>query len=75
VAAKYGSSWGDWCSKEVKDSYGVSLWKSIYRGWPSFSKYLFFSVGDGTRVRFWHDRWCGSTPLKEAYPELFSYSS
>ena len=25
VAAKYGSSWGDWCSKEVKEPYGVSL--------------------------------------------------
>ena len=72
VAAKYGSNWGDWCPKEVKDSFGVSLWKTIYRGWPSFSKYLFFLVGDGTQVRFWHDRWCGDTPLKEAYPELFS---
>ena len=72
VAAKYGSSWGDWCPKEVKDSFGVSLWKTIYRGWLSFSKYLFFLVGDGTQVRFWHDRWCGDTPLKEAYPELFS---
>jgi hypothetical protein len=52
VVAKYGSSWEDWCSKEVKDSYGVSLWKSIHRGWPSFSKHLLFMVGDGTRVQF-----------------------
>jgi hypothetical protein len=72
VAAKYGSSWGDWCSKEVKDSYGVSLWKSIHRGWPSFLNYLFFLVRDGSRVKFWRDQWCGDTPLKEAYLELFS---
>ena len=39
-------------SKEVKDYYGVSLWKSIHRGWPSFSKHLLFMVGDGTRVQF-----------------------
>jgi hypothetical protein len=23
-------------------------------------------------VKFWHNRWCGDTPLKEAYPELFT---
>ena len=22
-------------------------------------------------MRFWHDRWCGDSSLKEAYPELF----
>ena len=26
----------------------------------------------GTRVKFWHDHWCGDTPLKEVNPELFS---
>ena len=30
-----------------------------------------FSVGDGKRVRFWKDTWCGNTPLCEAYPSLF----
>ena len=72
VAAKYGSNWGGWGTKEVKDSYGVSLWKSIHRGWSSFSNHLFHLVGDGSRVQFWHDRWCGDMPLKEAFPELFS---
>ena len=61
-----------WCAKEVKDSYGMSLWKSIHRGWPSFSNHLFYLVRDGSWVKFWHDKWCGDTPLKEAYPELFS---
>ena len=50
----------------------MRLWKSIHRGWPSFSNHLFFLVGYGSRVKFWHDRWCGDSPLKEAYPELFS---
>ena len=29
-------------------------------------------VGDGTWLKFWHDRWCGDMPLKEVYPEFFS---
>jgi hypothetical protein len=28
-------------------------------------------VGDGTRIRFWHDPWCGDTVLKVAFPILF----
>lgn len=29
-------------------------------------------MGDGTRIRFWHDRWCGELPLMERFPELYS---
>jgi hypothetical protein len=46
VAAKYGSNWGGWCTKEVRDSHGVSLWKSIHQGWPSFLNH-FYLVGMG----------------------------
>lgn len=31
-------------------------------------------VGDGSRVRFWHDKWCGGICLKEAFPRLYSLS-
>jgi hypothetical protein len=33
-----------------------------------------FSVGDGRKVKFWHDCWCGDIALKEAFPELFVVS-
>ena len=29
-------------------------------------------VGNGVRIRFWHDRWCGKESLRLTYPELFS---
>lgn len=28
-------------------------------------------VGDGTKINFWHDLWCGDTTLKVAFPSLF----
>ena len=36
-----------------------------------FSQHLQFDVGDGSRVKFWHDIWCGNCPLKETFPKLF----
>ena len=29
-------------------------------------------VGDGTRISFWEDTWCGDMPLCEAFPFLFA---
>ena len=52
----------------------MSLWKSIRQEWPSFLKHLTFEVGDGAKVKFWHDRWCGVLCLKDAYPKLFTIS-
>ena len=28
-------------------------------------------VGDGTRISFWHDLWCGDSALNVAFPVLF----
>jgi hypothetical protein len=72
VEAKYGNLWGGWCSKDCRGPYGVGLWKNIRKEWESFSKHLYMEVGNGTRIRFWHDRWCGMESLKVAFPELFS---
>jgi hypothetical protein len=50
----------------------VSVWKHIRRGWDNFFNFLRFEVGVGSNVRFWHDKWCGDSPLKLFYPALFS---
>ncbi|CAL5415768.1 unnamed protein product [Camellia sinensis] len=31
-------------------------------------------VGNGTRIKFWHDRWLGSRCLKAEFPRIFSLS-
>jgi hypothetical protein len=71
VDSKFGSSWGGWCSNEPLGAFGVGLWKNIRRGWEKFSSHTRFEVGDGSKVRFWHDLWCGDMALKEAFLDLY----
>ena len=40
--------------------------------WANFSRNISYVVGNGVKVRFWHDLWCDIMPLKKAYLELFS---
>lgn len=72
VEATYKSTMGGWCSNEVMGTFGVGVWKHIRRGWDKFSKLIHFDVGVGSKVIFWHDIWCGDTPLKLSYFALFS---
>ena len=53
----------------------MGLWKGIRRGWEKFHSFLSFSVGNGERVKFWHDKWCGDATLKEAFPDFFSITA
>ena len=35
------------------------------------SLYILYDIGDGLRVKFWQDQWCGEIPLAVNYPKLF----
>ena len=71
VSIKYGEGQGGWYSKVCRRTHGCDLWRSIDEGWESFSKHLSFVVGEGTRIRFWHDRWIGDNTLKDLYLDLY----
>ena len=75
ISIKYGEGQGGWCSKVCRRSHGCGLWRSIDEGWKSFSKHLSFIVGEGTHIRFWHDRWIGDNTLKDLYPDLYVCST
>jgi hypothetical protein len=71
VEARYGSLWGGWCSLESRAAYGVGLWKNIRKGWDTFRGFTRHVVGNGTKISFWHDLWCGNSVLKLAFPVLY----
>jgi hypothetical protein len=70
IVEKYRVQSGGWCSEEARGPYGVCLWKNIRNGWWIFSYFVSFKVGDESRIRFWHDVWCGEEDLKLPFPEL-----
>jgi hypothetical protein len=58
VETKYDSLTRGWCSKEVIGPFGVGVWKYIRNRLETFSKFVRFEVGDGSKVSFWLDVWC-----------------
>jgi hypothetical protein len=45
------------------------------KGWLKFAENVFFRVGDGAHVKFWQHQWCGETPLRRRFPELYRLAS
>ncbi|RVW32661.1 Transposon TX1 uncharacterized 149 kDa protein [Vitis vinifera] len=74
ISKKYGEEGGGWISCEVREGYGVGLWKEISKEGALMFKNVSFTVGDGRRVKFWKDIWCGNIPLCEAFPSLFAFA-
>jgi hypothetical protein len=44
-------------------------------GWQNFRWHIKFDSGDGSKIPFWDDVWCGDRALKEAFPGLFTIAS
>jgi hypothetical protein len=58
VDSKFGSLWGEWCSREPVGAFGVGLWKNIRKGWETYSGFARFEVGMGLGQNF--DTICGA---------------
>jgi hypothetical protein len=49
-----------WSSCEFNGSYRVGLgFESLSKRVGEFSRYTRFDVGDDSKIKFWHDVWCG----------------
>ena len=63
ISTKYGEGQGGWSTKVCKRAHGCAYGVVFKR--ESFSKHLSFLVGDGTRIRFWHDQ-CSQRRFRQA---------
>ena len=57
---------------EVHELYGVGVMEKIRRGWWGFFSYTRFEVGDGSKIKFWHNTSCKDQALEEAIIDLYS---
>lgn len=35
------------------------------------SNHVYYKMGNGMRIQFWHDTWCNDSPLKEFFLALY----
>ena len=59
----------------VRVGYGVGVWKELRKGWDLVARKLVFEVGNGSKVLFLKDKWCGSMALCGAFPNLFAVAA
>ena len=74
ISDKYGKARGGWCTRGVRGAHRCGMQRSIKEGTEKFFSQILYNVGEGNRVSFWHDPWCGSTPLKELFPSMYDRS-
>lgn len=58
---------GGWFTRHPRGNYGVNLWKANF-----LIRNSKLELGNGTKLRFWEDIWCGEAPLSETYPTLYT---
>lgn len=55
-------------------TYGLSLWKSIWKHNHLVLHCSTWKIGNGSKIRFWKDLWCGTTVLQNSFPLIFAIS-
>ena len=75
ISLKYGMEDGRWFSNTRRGSYRVDLLKDIRKEVIHMRQKCSIEVGNGCKVRFWEDVWCGEVPLCSSFPSLYEVDS
>ncbi|GMP50653.1 hypothetical protein CsSME_00017186 [Camellia sinensis var. sinensis] len=75
IAAKFGVDSRDWRTRKVTRFHGRGLWRGIWFWRDEFWDRVHFRVGNGKRVRFWRDKWCGEVLLEDRFPLIFGIAA
>ena len=75
ISLKYGMQDGGWFSNTPRGNYGVGLWKDICKEVIQIRQNCSIEMGNGCKVKFWEDVWCGEAPLCSFFPSLYEVAS
>ena len=53
----------------------LGVWKEILKENDWCWENMAFTVGNGTKIRFWTDLWCGCTMLSQRFPHLYGMAA
>lgn len=70
MARNFGLEDG-WDIRLNREPYGRSLWRGIMQYCHLFQEGMTYEVGEGSRIRFWTDVWCGERSLKHDFLDVF----
>lgn len=73
IIEKYGME-DKWMTEVITNPYNCSVWRSIRNLWQLVKERTSCKVGNGEKVAFWNDIWCGQEALKHTFPVLHSLS-
>ena len=71
LLGKYGKEGFGWMTKKANRTFGVGVWKEIMKEKDWCWENMAFTMGNGTKIRFWNDLWCGCTVLSQRFPHLY----
>ena len=57
LLAKYGQESFGWKTKKVNGTFGVGVWKEILKEKDWCWENMAFTIGNGTKIRFWTYLW------------------
>ena len=75
ISRKFAEEERGWYTREVREGFGVGLWKEIRKEGSLLQNKVVFFVGDGRKVKFWKDNWCGNFALCNSFPSLYAFAS
>ena len=75
ISVKFGEENGGWNSSDVRGGFEIGLWKNIRKEWLTLSQNTSFSLGNGRRLGFLKDSWCGEIALCSTFSTLFNFAA